>query len=154
MHKVVSWVFKFIGISILLMILLDVSLMIFDAYTTNSRIQAQAALMQTELAKNNYLPDDAVAVFQGDATSQSGFYSISERSRVYGDITFKVMDGNTECNGTDNIGNYGDFRTLVIEADFNPWGYVISSNVSHIAKNTTNSKITYRYTVPCLRYLK
>lgn len=152
MHKVVSWVFKFMGISIILMLLLDMSLMLFDIITTTNRIQSQASFMQMELAKNNYISEEANEIFEG-TDDTDGFAYISSKSRVFDNIAYNYQDLDKN-----EIGQYGDFKTLKITADFNPWGYVVNPRVYAEADNglkvVHHSNIEFTYTVPCLRYLK
>lgn len=152
MHKVISWVFKFMGISIILMLLLDTSLMLFDIVTTTNRIQSQASFMQMELAKNNYISEEANTIFEGTEDTD-GFAFISAKSRVFDNIAYNYQDLDKA-----EIGQYGDFKTLRITADFNPWGYIISpkiyANADKGLKEVHHGNVEFTYTVPCLRYLK
>lgn len=156
MHRVVAWVFKFIGISIMLMILFDTGLVITDAFITNGRIQAQANLMQLELAKNNYLSEEAMDTFEGyyvdydDGTHEgAGLQNVVGLSKVYTDITFNRKE-------LKEIKNYGDYHTLKIDATFTPWHYYFSGvvNGEGFKKIMGESVIHYVFTVPCLRYIK
>lgn len=153
----VSFVFKLIGISIMAMIIMDTSIMLVDAFTTNGRVQAQANLMEQEIAKNNYLPATAATTFYGyyteypDGTSEgTGFAYIEGLSNVYTDITFNDEE-------LLEVKNYGEYQTLKIDATINPWHYYFSGVVRNgegIRKVESTSVIHYVYTIPCLRYLK
>lgn len=152
MHRVVSFVFKTIGISIIAMIVLDAILMVSDAYITNSRIQAQASIMEQELAKNNYISEKADEVFRGsDPDNPSGLTQIVNMSNVY-----TSLDYNYEELDEDHIGQYGEMKTLKIHATMNPWVYTFSgkANSDGIQKVETDVSLTYTFVVPCLRYLK
>lgn len=156
MHRVVAWVFKFIGISIMLMILMDTGIMLADAFTTNGRIQAQANLMQMEIAKNNYLSDEAANAFVGTSSSGStvgtGFKRIVELSKVYKEIKF---NSGAVTGSVSEVKNYGDYHVLKITATINPWHYYFSGHVNGgIRKIAKESTIVYTFTIPCLRYMK
>lgn len=154
MHRMVSFVFKLIGITMVLLIVADTAFMLVDAYTTNSRIQAQANLMQMEIAKNNYMSDAAIQMFKGEVitdsvgnTTGTGFAYISHLSNVYQQIEFNE----TEVN---QVKDYGDYHKLVITAVITPWHYHTTGRMDSLTKVENTSTINYTYTVPCLRYLK
>ena len=161
MHRMVSFVFKLIGISIMAMILFDTGIMLVDAFTTNDRIQVQALLMQQEIAKNNYLSEEAAAMFTGVESTDTqvgyGFAHINELSNVYVDIKYNYDD---TLGGTDrlrDIKDYGDFHVLRIEAEINPWHYFFSGVVNNgagIDRVDSVGTLTYIYYIPCLRYIK
>lgn len=157
MHRTVAFIFKLIAFTMVALLVADTSFMLWDAFTANSRIQAQAALMQQEIAKNNYLSDVATDAFMGyvyydsdgRVTEGTGFEYITALSQVYTDITFNVSEVN-------EVKDYGDYHTLKIRAVISPWHYYMSGRVSEdsIYKVSHTSTINYEYTVPCLRYLK
>ena len=175
LHRTVAFVFKLIGITIVLLIVSDTVVMLGDAYMTNARIQAQANLMQQEIAKNNYLSESATHTFEQQLTQIDGL------SNVYGNIpsggvsttptggirinsdyaAFKISStSNDEIiadigevpDEVSDVKNYGDYHVLIIEADFNPWHYYYSGG--EIKRTSSSSHIHYYYTIPCLRYLK
>lgn len=156
MHRVVGFVFKFLGITVISLILFDAILMLMDTYITQSRVQAQATLMQQELAKNNYISEKADEVFRGSVTevggkkTGSGFAYIEDLSKVYTSIDYNYDELNE-----DNIGNYGDFKTLKITCDLNTWIYTFNGKFDGgLNRLDHNVTVTYTYVVPCLRYLK
>lgn len=152
MHRVVSFVFKMIGISIIAMIALDAVLMVSDAYLANSRVQAQASIMEQELAKNNYISDKANEVFVGDdEENPGGLTQIVNMSNVYTSLTYNFEELNEE-----NIGQYGEMKTLKITATIDPWIYTFNGHADGdgIKRVSNSSVITYTFVVPCLRYLK
>ena len=139
------------------MILMDTGIMLADAFTTNGRVQAQANLMQMEIAKNNYLSDEAAVVFEGTSSSGStvgtGFKRITELSKVYTKIEFN--HGASAPNSVSTVKNYGDYHVLKITATINPWHYYFSGHVNGgIRKIAKESTIVYTFTIPCLRYMK
>lgn len=165
MHKMVAFIFKLIGISIMAMIIFDTSLMLVDAFTTNDRIQAQALLIQQEVARNNYLSDGAREVFEGKKSTEVsegqgyGFAHIEELSNVYVSIKFNGDEDfqGGEIKSLSTIKDYGDFHTLVIKAEINPWHYFFSGVVNNgtgIREVRSAGIINYVYYIPCLRYIK
>lgn len=161
MHRMVAFIFKLIGISIMAMILFDTSIMLVDAFTTNDRIQAQALLMQQEIARNNYLPDKARSAFIGvkstDTTIGYGFEHILELSNVYEKIEF---NGDKDIGGAkalNEVKDYGDFHILRINAEIDPWHYYFTGVVNNgngIRQVRSTGNISYIYYIPCLRYIK
>lgn len=161
MHKMVAFIFKLIGISIVAMIIFDTSIMLTDAFTTNDRIQAQALLMQQEIARNNYLSDDARKVFIGvkntDTTIGYGFEHILELSNVYTKIDFNGDHDLGGAKALNNVKEYGDFHILRINADIYPWHYYFTGVVNNgngIRYTASAGRISYIYYIPCLRYIK
>lgn len=157
MHRTVAFVFKLIGISIMALILFDTAVMLADAVTTNGRIQAQASLMQQELAKNNYLSEDAIATFKGEYVD-NGSGSITGRGLDYV-IGLSKVYYNYEINEDEikEVKEYGDYHTLRITTYINPWHYYFSGTVNNgegIGKVESYGTVTYVYYVPCLRYIK
>lgn len=150
MEKVVSFVFKMLGFSIIAMIVLDMALMLTDAFITNSRVQAQASLMQSEIAKNNYLSAEAIDMFRGDELNDTGFEHICNLSRVYTSIEFNSDELSSPKN-------YGEYQNLKITAQLDPWIYVYSGRGRELQKKSTREggiSVVYNYMIPCLRYLK
>lgn len=139
------------------MIIFDTSMMLLDAFTTNGRIQAQAMLMQQELAKNNYLSDTALEVFYGETVvHQNGTHSgyglnyIADVSKVYTSITLNDAE-------LKEVKEYGDYHVLKITAQINPWHYYFTGVVNNgegIGRSAFIGTIEYVYYVPCLRYIK
>ena len=167
LHRTVGFVFKLIGVTIVALIIFDTATMLSDAFITNNRIQAQANLMQQEIAKNNYMSKEAHDMFKGKllpSGESTGFQRISDLSKVYGAIRFNYQNDLNAFRGgldssvydidsVDKIKDYGEFQTLVIAARFNPWQFYYSlGNV--FTREESHNYITYTYTIPCLRYLK
>lgn len=157
----VAFVFKLIGVAIVVMILFDTSLMLVDAFTTNDRIQAQALLMQQEIARNNYLPDKARENFIGaestDSTVGYGFEHILELSNVFTEIEFNGTEDIGGAKALNTVKEYGDFHILRIDAKINPWHYYFTGVVNNgvgIRETRSVGMISYIYYIPCLRYIK
>lgn len=154
MHRMVSFVFKMIGITMVMLIVADTAFMLSDAYITNGRVQAQANLMQMEIAKNNYMSDAAIELFKGEVitnavgeTTGTGFEYICHLSKVYQRIDFNEDD-------VKQVKDYGDYHTLVITATITPWHYYTAGRMDTIQRVERTSEVNYTYTIPCLRYLK
>lgn len=161
MHKMVAFVFKLIGVAMIVMILFDTSLMLVDAFTANDRIQAQALLMQQEIARNNYLSDKARVNFIGEKSTDDtigyGFEHILELSNVFTDIDFNGTEDIGAAKALNTIKDYGDFHILRIDAKINPWHYYFTGVVNNgagIREVRSVGKISYIYYIPCLRYIK
>lgn len=167
MHKLVITVFKIIGMSMILMFLLDVSASIIDAYNVYMKVSNVGNLMQNEVARHNGLPEGEMA-----DTFANLLIDIAEHSRMVNGIASNFESGETssevevkfnsgdyqgyECL-TDSIKDYGEMWDITIRAKMDLVSYVFPNNgrATDMRKNTgIESVMIFTYKVPCLRYLK
>ena len=63
MEKIVSITFKTLALSMLFMFLLDTSLLVVEIISIHSKVSNMTGIMQTELARNNYMPENMAETF-------------------------------------------------------------------------------------------
>lgn len=175
MHRMISTVFKILILSMLFMFLLDTSLLMVEIVTIHSKLSNVAGIMQTEVSRNNCMPNAMANTFERildeiennstimDTTKSSSLKKI--RTNMSHDLTVgsggsSVVYTSLNPNSPRTVGDYGDFVTLAIEATLNP-AFVYynpertESNQSWLMRSgALDYKLYYIYTVPCLRYLK
>jgi hypothetical protein len=160
-------VFKVLGISIILMLIMDLTFIVTDTITVNNRIESIAVVIQDELSRNNSVPDLIKPLFNEQLKS------VGDRSNIvakYADGSPLVrwnIDQGIVYNGVTyppinqaNVKQYGEKLKLVIQVKMQPNSLVFVRN----SGNNGNSFIqrnkaieytrTYVYEVPALRYLK
>ena len=151
MEKIVSITFKTLALSMLFMFLLDTSLLVVEIISIHSKVTNMTGIMQTELARNNYMPEpmaDAFTEFLVDIARDS---SIMDDGDVW--TNFSSLDVNS-------AGEYGDLRTLTVKMTMHPaYAYYrpqrTADNQAWLGRfKANNITLTYEYTVPCLRYIK
>ncbi|MBT9139114.1 MAG: hypothetical protein DDT31_01695 [Syntrophomonadaceae bacterium] len=155
MHKLVANVFKVVAMSLIMMILLDTSLMIVDSILVYTRISAIATNIQTEISKNNAVPDVLADLFLSQLNDVVG------QSRVASDLRTN-MTGNLVIDGVlhesvaqSNQKRYGEFHTLVISVTMSPSAiFFTTAEADSLVRTTTNYVLNFISIVPCLRYLK
>lgn len=166
MEKLVVTVFKILGFSIILMMLLDISFTLIDTYNVYMKVSNVGNLMQNEVARHNGLPEGAMADTFGEM-----LVDIAERSRVVDGVganfessvtssTVDVKFDDTDYQGyeclTSSIKNYGEMCDLTIRVRINTLGYAMPNAKMDNFRRVTlgNSVLVFNYRVPCLRYLK
>lgn len=149
MHRLVSTVFKTLILSLLFMFLLDTSLLAVEIISIHSKVSNIAGTMQTELARNNYMPDALAETFTDFLTDIARTSSIMEESDVK--TNFATLTA-------DNAGEYGDVKELKVEMTLHPTFVYYNPDRSNgkgwLVDNPISYTLTYEYQVPCLRYLK
>lgn len=150
MDKMVSFIFKFLGVSLIMMFLFNTSLMLIDTITVHSRITSLANVMINEIARNNSIPDDLSDMFQEqyDNILANSQMVVVEESGVNIKQDLTIKDKEYKMLTEENALNYGDVQKL---------GFVIKMDASKVyLKNGKNIGyvLEYTYDVPCLRYLK
>lgn len=147
MHRYVLKVAQVILISFILMILLDTVLNVVEVISVHSRVSAVMSTIQTEVARNNFMPD---ALGQ---TYTNYFNQIADDSGIMdpGDISTNfasplAIDGNNfDALTATNAGEYGDLVDIAVYVEMHPefMGLIV-----------LDIELDYIYSVPCLRYLK
>lgn len=160
MHRYVGTVFKVLGISIIMMAVLDTSLVVFDTISVHSKVSSMSWIMQNELAKNNCIPNSIKPTFQNQL--QTIVNNSSVASNVKTNMNGAVTLGNTryESVAESSVGNYGDIKPLVVSVEMSPTKVLFNTNQGNRNNGSLLSKTRFTYTlnfvyyVPCLRYLK
>ena len=162
MHRLIATTFKILACSMLFMFLLDTSLLMIEIISIHSRVSNITSIMQTEVARNNCMPEAMAEGFENyleeivDNSTISSPDDITTNFRQ--DLT---INGNTyDALTPENAGEYGDFVTLAVNVRLHP-SYVYY-NENRDASNQSwlnrcpfiNYYLKYIYSVACLRYLK
>ncbi len=151
MHKLVATTFKILILSMLFMFLLDTSLLLVEIISIHSKVSNITGTMQTELSRNNYMPEPMAQAFTAFLANIANSSSIMTSGDVI--TNFDELDAS-------QAGEYGDIKTLRIEMILHPT-YVYynanrtGGNLSWLNRSAINNlNLVYEYSVPCLRYLK
>lgn len=161
MHNLVASIFKIIGMSIILMLLLDTTLTVVDTINVRSRVKDVEYTLKYELSKHNALPDEIARTL--DAQLQD----IVDKSKIATRYRW---------NWNDTINTYGNTYTPINEANVRDYGeeieYLIQLDMRMDAIITGGQTVTpgggsfdvveegftyidtYSDKVPALRYLK
>lgn len=166
MAKTIWLVFKIIGLSIILMVVMDISLMVMDYVTINSRINAIANDMRTELRENNCIPDSIAPAFDEELKK------VGERSLLVPhesdaitwnwktDITNSQTGQTFNAVSESNVVDYGETLDLIILVKVKPHSILFTSGDkkhTNIVKQTNDRfvfKLPYITSTFALRYLK
>lgn len=163
MHRTVGTVFKVLGISIVLMIVLDLVFVVVDTLTVNNRIESMAIVIQDELSRNNCIPDSIAPLFIEQIKSiktkskvmnqeANGLITNIDRDVTVDGVTYKAL---SEAN----VKEYGEELQLVIVATMEPKSVMFvrdagNNEGSFLTKRVFSYQTEYEYTVPALRNLK
>lgn len=159
MHRTIGAVFKALGVSILLMILMDITFNVVDTVTVNNRITTLSTVMQDELSRHNSIPDDIAVLFKNQIND------VVTNSNVATDIRWNIDESITVKGKTYppinelNVQDYGKELTLVIVVRMQPNSLVFYRDPSQnsggfLGKNIFQYDQVFTYKVPALRYLK
>lgn len=161
MHKVVLLVFKVIGISIIIMLLADVSFYIVDRKTAYSRMDDVAATIQDTLSRNNSIPTALAGLYEEE------FKDIVDHSNVVTKIEWNLNQSMSTSKlaspappiNEDGVQPYGSKLYLVIRVTYKPSSILFTkkanSNGSFISRiNLPDQTVDYVYEAPALRNLK
>jgi hypothetical protein len=151
MHRLPLTVFKILGLSLVLMFLLDTTLVAIDTININSRVTNIAGVMQNEIARHNCMPDELRVLFEGQLED------IVDRSLVATGFRHNMADDLSPLNAMD----YGEIATLEISVDMAPTRVFFANGGSRagqegplLGRQILNYTLNYTYHIPCLRYLK
>lgn len=158
-HKTIGTVFKVLGISIIMMIIMDVSLMVIDTITVKNRIETLSIVMQDELSRNNAIPDDIATLFD------TQLREVVNKSNIATDIEWNLNGPKTAKGQTypaineANVVDYGELMHLVIRVKMEPHSILFYKDTKQngggfLGTNKLKYVDEYVYPVPALRYLK
>ncbi|HFL3696651.1 TPA: hypothetical protein ACG3QY_001761 [Clostridioides difficile] len=156
MNRMIWFVFKTLASFMILMVLVNIVAVCVDSLVVHSRVEALSIVMQNEIARNNCIPKSITPLFERQLNS------IVEQSNVATEIKSNVenslMIEGTQYQAIDeeHVKEYGDIQTLAIRITMNPSSVVVSRKDGALLELIKDYKyeLNYKYTVPCLRYLK
>ena len=153
-------VFKILGISIILMLLMEASLQVIDTVTVNNRVDATMRIMEDELARNNCIPDDIAPMLD------KSLHDIIKKSATAVDIKWN-LDTSEQVKGTTyqpinsaNVRQNGEIAYLVVKIKYQRRSIMFDMDgkgdgAKSKYKENFLTKIDEKVVpVPMLRYLK
>ena len=152
MEKLVSTTFKILILSMLFMFLLDTSLLLVEIISIHTKVANLTGIMQTEVARNNYMPDEMADTFTDFLEEIAQNSNIMEPSDV--DTNFY-----SQLSASD-AGDYGDILDLNVYMTIHPAFAYYNPRRTEADKtwlkrgSPLDITLKYEYKVPCLRYLK
>lgn len=170
MEKLVVNIFKILGGSIILLMLLDVFAFTIDTYTTMTKLNAVISNFQVDISKFNGVPSQEMA----DMYAQKIVDSTVNRSNVVFNVTSNftanpvVNDASDEAdfNGDFIDGDgyfyrdlcelreYGEEHNLFIGIKINTLMYTFGTTLQSLDRDTGVVAVGMNYQVPCLKYTK
>lgn len=145
MHNLISTVFKIVGGSLVIFMLLDTGMFILDTFSAISSVTTVASNMQVDISKYNGLPSQVMR----DKYKQK-LNEISDHSNTVASISSNI-------DNLANIKGYGEKQVLTIELSVNSFAYVMpKASVNGFVKEFLPApvKLEASYDVPCLKYRK
>lgn len=159
MPKLVLTVFKVLGISIILMLIFDTSLVVMDTLSVHNKVTSISTVMQNEISRNNCVPNGLQDLFKGQLNKIVVDSNVA--TKVGSNLNGSLKIGNTTYSSLaeSNVGNYGDIKNLAISITMSPTRVLYvrnraKSGGTFLTKSRYTYNMTYVYSVPCLRYLK
>lgn len=159
MHNIIGSTFKILGLTLILIMALDVSLTVVDTLNVRSRVKDVESYAKYELMRHNAIPSSLKGTIEkelNDVIAKSDV-AVSYDWNYEHPIT---VDGQSfDAIGEANVKEYGEEATLVITVNMGIRRlWLLTGGASN---DGTEVKVgTYRYTdpyiqtVPSLRYLK
>lgn len=156
MHKIVATVFKTIGITIVLMVLAVIVSFLLRFSSMESKMKSITATLYQDISNNNYLTETSADMYIDMLDSLQATDNELIMSWDWNYVADVI--GHPASSVLSDIGAYGDTKEIVIIVTYyNPVGMVIDDlnlDPTGTIKNRTVMTREYRYTVPCLRYVK
>lgn len=169
MSKMVSTVFKYTMMSIIFVVIWQTCFYTLKIWTFNDRMTTIVRTMSEEVSDKNYLPessklmycgliDDLINQMNGASDTLFEGYTLNY-SQGASNVEVSNSGGLTIWDKLDMAGQYGDLMVVEVVVDINglAWTNINSGNrgsAHNIEESTTPLKLTYRYVVPCTRYVQ
>ena len=157
MHNLVSGVFKAVALSIVFALILQLTLFLVDVSSCTTRIQSAMGLMSSEVAKNNCLIGVSTSNLLSDKNTFNTLFEKAVEGSQY--FIYRGTD-NTNCFqelAEENIHQYGDIVEMQINFGLLPF-WATTSDAGTAIDDALNQQaimtISFKSTVPCLRYIK
>ena len=168
-HRFVWNVFKVIGLSIVLVFVLDMVFYLYKAVNLNQRVETVCSSMQKVIMENNFIPANEKQVFDGlfdqAQTQMNGggtdnfflSYAWNYNTTPSSTPTITVGGENIVEGDLDTAGKMGHVKYLRVEIRVRPpfWNIGLrQSQTEKLDKNVSTNDLTwvYDYLVPCLKY--
>jgi hypothetical protein len=172
MNRMVSRVFKVLGLSMIIMLGMDITFLVVDTITVNNKIETISTVIKDELSRHNYVPNEIVELFKSqiakvDSNSRT---AIGWDSNLDKDLTINGVKYKSLSQNSSSVAQYGEMMTLVIQVTMEPKFLTLQSKSSGDGNGSTSGGSTangttlgfssytytreYIYDVPALRYLK
>ena len=147
MHRYIATIAKVLAVSMVLMFIFDAVLNIVEVISIHSRMSAVMGTLQTEVARNNFMPDALGASYLDYFTQIAEDSSLMDATDVHTNFTSNLrVNGVTYTALTAaNAGEYGEIITIAVHIDVHPLFF---------NRELLDIGLDYVYSVPCLRYLK
>ena len=161
MHNIIASVFKLIGMSIILMLLLDTSFTVVDTLNVNSRVKDVETILKYELSKHNALPEEIAQTLDAQLQDIVDTSQIATRYRWNYDSTINTYGRSYVPINEANVRDYGEEIEYIIQIDMRldaiiTGGQTVTpgGNDFDVVDEGIIYVETYSDIVPALRYLK
>lgn len=165
MHRMVATVFRTIMISIVLIIVFEMSLYLIRVNAVVDRVESMMTTLLPEIAKNNYMTVNAKKAYIGDgATSSSVINDMLSKDginngRADGMLQAVRINYGTDLGSGDDLSvpkQYGETRTVVVEYDLRGLDFTVnhSGNATQWTRGTREFTMKITRVVPCLKYIR
>lgn len=160
MVNYVAIIFKVLFLSIMMMIIMDLSLVVADTLSVNNRLNSIQMTMKHELAKNNSIPDTIRPLFeeQLDDTVENSNVASRYTSNLNRSIS---IDGVTyPAVNEANVQDYGSLLKLVVVVEMKPRSILLFTKKPELNDDSMLKVGTATFylrkidDVPALRFLK
>ena len=164
MHRMVATVFRTIMISIVLIIVFEMSLYLIRVNAVVDRVESMMTTLLPEIAKNNYMTHNAREAYIGTDTSSSVINDMLSKDgvkngRADGMLQAVRINYGTDLGSGDDLSvpkQYGETRTVVVEYDLRGLDFTVnhSGNATQWTRGTREFTMKITRVVPCLKYIR
>lgn len=161
MHNIIASVFKLIGMSIILMLLLDTTLTVVDTLNVRSRVKDVESTLKYELSKHNALPDEIARTLDAQLQDIVDKSQVATRYRWNWNDTITTYGQTYTPINEANVRDYGEELEYVIQLDMRVDAIVNGGQITTAGGQNFGVEEegivyvdTYSDIVPALRYLK
>lgn len=162
MHRMVATVFRTIMISIVLIIVFEMSLYLIRVNAVVDRVESMMTTLLPEIAKNNYMTENAKEAYIEDSDSVINDMLSKDginNGRADGMLQAVRINYGTDLGSGDDLSvpkQYGETRTVVVEYDLRGLDFTVnhSGNATQWTRGTREFTMKITRVVPCLKYIR
>lgn len=165
MHRMVATVFRTIMISIVLIIVFEMSLYLIRVNAVVDRVESMMTTLLPEIAKNNYMTVNAKKAYIGTGDTSSSVINDMlskdgiKNGRADGMLQAVRINYGTDLGSGDDLSipkQYGETRTVVVEYDLRGLDLTVnhSGNATQWTRGTREFTMKITRVVPCLKYIR
>lgn len=165
MHRMVATVFRTIMISIVLIIVFEMSLYLIRVNAVVDRVESMMTTLLPEIAKNNYMTANAKKAYIGTGGTSSSVINDMlskdgiKNGRADGMLQAVRINYGTDLGSGDDLSipkQYGQTRTVVVEYDLRGLDFTVnhSGNATQWTRGTREFTMRITRVVPCLKYIR